>query len=153
MKNAGFDARTDTLIAQLQAATYLNDGLPGSEEISVVKGPWDAGTPDPQHFSIHVSRMGHPEFDYGVAGDPVIVTQQVAVACVTSYPAGREEMEQYLGFVAANTVRALLACRQVAGEAGWHSGVITESDAQTFRSQTNTTYEVEVFSFETKYEV
>lgn len=153
MTHTAIDARTDTLIAQLQAATYLNDGLPGSEEISVVKGPWDAGTPDPQHFSIHVSRMGHPAFDYGVAGDPVIVTQQMAVACVTSYPAGREEMEQYLGFVAANTVRALLACRQVAGEAGWHSGVIVESDAQTFRSQTNTTYEVEVFSFEAKYEV
>jgi hypothetical protein len=148
------DARTDKLIAKFTAAgTYLNAGLPTGQTVTVLKGPWDAGLPDPGNFFIYVSRSGLPAFEYGCKGDPVRVTQQMAVACVSSYPATREGLEEYVSYLAANTVSVLLGATQVPGAGGWDTGIIASADAVTLRSRNNTTFEIEVFDYQIKYEV
>ena len=148
------DARTDTLKGLFAAATYLNAGLPSGETVTLYKGPHDAGMPEPAPWAVYIFRAGLPSFDYGVRGEPTLVTQEMVIACVSSYPTGREEMEEYVSYLAANTVRVLLGGKQVTGAAGWHKGIITDSDALTIRNRrNNTTAEVELFGFNIEYEV
>lgn len=148
------DARTDTLKGLFAAATYLNAGLPSGATVTLYKGPQEAGMPEPVPWAIYISRAGLPSFEYGVAGDPTLVTQEMVVACVSSYPSSREEMEEYVSYLAANTIRVLLGGKQVAGASGWHKGIITGSDALTIRNKrNNTTAEVELFGFSVEYEV
>lgn len=145
------DARTDTLVAALRAAAYLGDGLESAP--LVYKGPHQVpeGPVDPA--AVFVSRMGLPTLDYGMAGEPVIVTQEMAVACQTCLPADdREAMEEAVSYLAANVLRCLLANAQVAGAAGWLTGLVTGSDAVRGRTQHNT-MEVEVFGFNIQFEV
>lgn len=147
-----FDRRTDSLVIALQAAAYLGDGLPGKP--TVHKGPWEVADSGPaDDFELYVHRMGLPKFDYGVRGDPVDVTMALTVAAVTNAVADRETMERYVGYFAANVVRCLIANAQKAGDSGWRSGVIVDSDAVRVRDRNNTTSEVEVFEFQITFEV
>lgn len=150
MTHTDLDARIDTLVAAFDSATYLGDGLP--ERPQAHKGIFRQSYP---RFGIYVSRSGLDidAADYGIAGEPVVVTMRCNVAAVVSYPAEADDMELLVNRLAANVLRVLFANTQVAGVAGWRDGIVTGSDATTYRSPDNVTFEIEVFEFAMRFEL
>ena len=140
-----FDKRTDKLIANLEAGTLLDRDLLGG--VRVYKSPQQVAT---ENHVIFVWRAGVDDYEYSMGGSQVKITGTWNVAALTRATGDPAELERRCGILAANIVRHFGAHIQEAGY--WDLAQPQASAADTVRTVTNQTWELELMAVQLTFE-